>query len=157
MPDPVYPLINGVFYDRSSVELKIGGAKYTAVKAIDYDESLEPEAEYGTSPDVIGATRGKRQASGSVELYLPEFQRLLNKLGAGFYETIFQITVSYDEPALGTIVDQLVNCRIKKPSASMPDTGALTRKVDLFIFKVLWNGVDGVKNPLTGATAGAGT
>lgn len=152
-----YPFINGVLYEKSSIEIKIDGLKYTGAKAIDYDEAVEPEAEYGTSPDVIGATRGKRVATGSVELYLPEFQRLLNKLGAGFYEKIFQITVSYEEPALGTIVDQLVNCRIKKPAASMPDTGALTRKVDLFIFKILWNGVDGVTNPLTGATAGAGT
>jgi hypothetical protein len=148
MADPKYPLVNETLHEWSSVEIKFEGRKY--------DEGLDPQKQYGTSVDPIGRTRGPRDANGDIELYLEEYQRLMADMGAGFYEQTMQITVSYSEDGLSTIVDQLVDVRIKKINVSQSQgADALTRKLDLSVMKVLWNGLDGVKNPLTGASAGA--
>jgi hypothetical protein len=155
MSDPQFPLVNGTMHEWSSITLKANGKTYTRVKSINYSEKLTPTKVYGTSADAIGRTRGMREADGDLELYLDELRLIMEDLGAGFYETPFEITVAYSEDNVSTMVDTLVAARIQELGASQSQgADALTRKVGLNILKVLWNGVDGVKNPLTGVTAG---
>lgn len=156
MADPQYPLINGTMHEWSSITLKAKGKTYTRVKSINYSEKLTPTKVYGTSADVIGRTRGMREVDADLELYLDEWRLLQADLGPGFYEVPFEITVAYAEDNVSTIVDTLVGCRIQELGASQSQgADALTRKVGLSVMKLLPNGVDGVANPLTGASAGA--
>lgn len=156
MADPQYPLINGTMHEWSSVTLKVKGKIYTRVKSINYSEKLTPTKVYGTSADVIGRTRGMREVDADLELYLDEWRLLQADLGAGFYETPIEATVAYSEDNVSTVVDTLVGCRVQEVGASQSQgADALTRKVGLSVMKILWDGQDGVANPLTGTAAGA--
>jgi len=152
MSDISYPLVNGVFHEWSSVELKIKGKIYRRVKAISYQETLKPVKVYGTSADPIGRTRGMREAEGDIEIYLDEFRQIVADIGPGFYETVFDVTVSYSETAVSTVTDHLVAVRAEEVGASQSQSAdALTRKLKLNILSIKWNGVDGLKKPLSGA------
>ena len=119
---------------------------------------------FGTSAQKLGRTRGQHEASGSFELYRPEFMDLQSALqGAqainnlslapgvvpGLFEVNFGIQVTFSESAplgvagplsMPTQTDSLVGCRIVKVDQSHSQgSDALTVKCDIDIMYVAYN------------------
>lgn len=142
-----YPLVNGHRYSFSSIELKINGTKYIGVKSINYDDGLKPAQLGGTTPVMIGRTRGKYEAKGDVEFYRLEAQAVIDALGDGFYEVPFDIVVQYSENDDTTVTtDNLIGVRLESTASSNTDgPEAATLKFGLnIIVPVKWGGKNGV-------------
>lgn len=143
-----YPLINGVRFDFSSVELNLSGKFFNGIKSINYEDSLEPGKVRGNRSQVIGRTRGEYNASGSLELYALEYEELTDILqlisaGRGIYEVSFPIVVSYAEIGQRVIVDSLFGCRITKAAVQAQEgSDAITKQLDLDIMRISHGGKD---------------
>jgi hypothetical protein len=146
-----YPLINGIRHSIASVELKFNGQIYIGFKSINYEWSLEPGMVRGNHPDPVGDTLGVAEYSADAEVYLAEYNQLLQALGPGFATIHFPIIVTYSENGFDTIVDELIGCRIKKGTASQSQgSDPLVRKIEFSVLKIKPNGVDLLSVPLKG-------
>lgn len=145
-PLPQFPLINGNRFDYTSLELVVNGVPYRGVKSLDYDDELSTKKQYGTSARPLGRNRGVYDASGSIELYLEEWNAIAPQLAAlgngGIGEANFLITAIYADFGAPAITDVLTGCRVKKVSASHAQGSAeLTVKLELDIMDILRNGL----------------
>lgn len=148
-----YPLVNGVRYDHSSLDVKLAGISYLGVKSLDWNDGLEPGKGYGTAAQKLFRTRGQYDASGSLELWAAEsinFEaaQIQANSGVGFYEIVFPIDVTYvTEGGQPPFTTNLVGVRIKKRSeSSSASSEALSTKYDLDVMYIIRNGV----LPITG-------
>lgn len=152
MSTPIqYPLVNGVRHSYSSIELTLNGQIYKGFKSINYDRVRGRSMARGNSPDPLGKTRGDNEYSADCELFLAEFNLLISKLGAGYGDKLFTVTVTYSENGFDTIEDVLLGCSVDSSTASQgqgPD--ALSRKVTLNPVKIKFSGLDDLGSPLTG-------
>lgn len=152
-----FPIINGVKYDYSSVEVVCQGARFSGIKSITYSHQLDPGMAYGTSAQPSGRTRGQYSAEASMEVYKADWFDLLTLISGvqvvaglsarGFMETEFQIGVAYNEPLPALlIVDLLQGCRIKKAEhGGAEGNDPLVVKVDLSVMYIIEN----LKSPLS--------
>lgn len=148
-----YPLIAGVRYDHSSLDVKLAGNSYLGIKSLDWNDALEPGKGYGTAAQKLFRTRGQYDASGSLEMWAAEsvnFEQAQISANAntGFYEIVFPIDVTYvSEGGLAPMTTNLVGVRIKKRSeSSSAGSEPLSTKYDLDIMYIVRNGV----MPITG-------
>jgi len=145
MPVP-YPLINGVRFDFSSVEIALGPRIFNGVKEITYKHSLSPGMMSGTRAAVNGRTRGKYEPEASITFYKSEYQEFIRALGPNYMLAEWTAVVNYQElPALEIVTDTLVACRLKSAENSHSEgEEALVVKCDLTLLKVLESGLDPV-------------
>src|SRR4051812_25063026 len=137
-----YPLINGVRYSFSSIELALDGATMIGFKELSYKAALDPGEVRGAAAQLIGRTRGQFSADGALTLYRQEFDELVARLGPGFMERSFPIAAMYADEGQPTVCDQLIGCRIKNVDKSSSEgSEALTVKLDLHIMLIRFNGV----------------
>lgn len=141
----LYPLINGVRFDYSSVEINVAGVVFGGVKSINYKWTLDPGEIRGTRSQVVGRTRGQYGAEGSLEMYKLEYEQLITLLSAGgskgYAEVPFLINVGYSENVTDVMADQLIGCRLKSGENSGSEGNeALVVKCDLHIMRISENG-----------------
>lgn len=164
----VPPLINGSFFDFSSVNINlVNGVKISGFKSIAYTSEQKPGSVFGNGArQKIGRTPGQHDASGSFELYRPSFLDLvaaiqgpqaINNLSAapgafpGIFEVNFPITVSFAEgapagaayslTALPTQTDRIIGARITKIDQSHSQgSDALTVKCDFDAMYIAYAG-----------------
>lgn len=147
MAAPTYPLVNGIKYDWSCVEITLVDEVFTGVKEISYSSKTEPGEVFGTSAQKFGRTRGQNKPEASVTLYKLDYHQLIAKMGQGFHEYVFGITVNYDDGSGNVVTDKIIGCRIKGAENSHTDgTDALVMKVDLDVMAIVENGLLPVKN-----------
>lgn len=148
-----YPLINGVRHDFSSINVRIGGAsREIGLTAIDYADPLTPTMVMGNHAQTLGMTRGTQECSASIELLHSESEALIERLGDGYKEVFFDITVQYREAGSPASTHVLKGCRIKDDPRSHAQGGdALKVKIDLALLEIIRNGKRGVRSPLIGA------
>lgn len=133
-----YPLINGLAYDFSSVEITAPGGIYTDITEISYSHTLEPGELRGTSSGVLARTRGVYSAEGSLTMYLPSWQKLRSILGSAYMETAFLISASYAAFGNPLIADQLIGCRVSASEASFTQgADPLVKTIPLSIIEIL--------------------
>lgn len=110
-----YPKINGVAPDWSSVEIDLGDAGIvTGITELTYGNTLEPGVVRGTSPQKLARTRGEHDAEGSITMNLEDANDFIQKLGDGYLEAVFNITVNIRAPGATTVyTDRLIGCRMK--------------------------------------------
>jgi hypothetical protein len=149
MPVP-FPLVNGSRLSFASIEALIASNLFYGIKEISYSEMLEPGEVYGTSPQLMGRTRGQYKSEASFTLFKEEWldmQLALSTagsvLGLGWMEFPFDVVVSYAEILGGPIqTDKIRGCRVKKAEDSHSQgTDALVVKVELSTMYVLRNGL----------------
>ena len=145
---PNVPQVNGNRYSFASIDFQLLGKRYFGVKAINYSDGLDPGEVRGTAPQLIGRTKGKYSAEGSIEIYEAEFADFAAALLAagpnlgftnsvGIMEIPFEVSVSYAEENSPTITDTLVACRVKKIDKSRSEgTDPTTVKLDLHIMSI---------------------
>jgi len=147
MPAPlVYPKINGVVFDHSSVELNILNVLFYGVKSISYSHKLTPGKAKGNRAQVVGRTRGPYEAEGELELYRAEFDAmclLLSSRGKGIMEySIPVISVSFSENLIDVSQDKLIGVRLTSNEfTSTEGESPLTVKCKLDIMQLLPNGL----------------
>lgn len=141
-----YPLINGVRFDFSSVEIAIGALVFNGIKEVTYKHTLDPGMMRGARAAVMGRTRGKYDPEASITFYKSEYQDFIRALGPNYMLAEWTAVVNYQElPALQIVTDTLVQCRLKSAENSHSEgEDALVVKCDLTLLKILESGLDPV-------------
>jgi hypothetical protein len=143
-------MINGLRHDWSSVEPKINGQILQGIKSINYTSARDAGYVRGISPDPIGQTRGTNTFTADCEVYLAEWNLLLNQLGDGWGDSFFNIQVSYAEIGFDQITDLLIGCRLIGVDASQSQSAdPLSRKLTFLPTKIYYQGFDDLATPLT--------
>jgi hypothetical protein len=146
-----YPTVNGVRHSFASIELKIGTLIFVGFKSINYSRTRSRTLVRGNSPDPLGKTRGDNEYSADCELYLAEWNLLMQTLGKGYGDVLFPINVTYSENGFDTITDNLIGCTIDSTEASQSQgNDALTRKFNLMPLKILFGQTEDLASPLVG-------
>lgn len=145
------PLINGTKHQFASINVSIDGVEFNEFTKIDYKDNVERSRVEGNSRETLGFTKGGYKAEGSFSLILREFQNFIAFLGPGYYDVVFDITVSYDDDdGGGMITDEIIGCRIKEISKSgSKGTDALEVEVSLDVTKLRLGGLDPLPQPET--------
>lgn len=149
----IYPQINGVKYDFSSIELNLNGQSFVGFKSINYSRTRTRTKVYGSNSDPLAKTKGTNDYSGDCEVYLAEwnyFQQnilipyALQQTGTGGYgDVFFTVTVSYRTNTSDLISDTLAGCTLDSTEASQSQgTDALIRKMMLNPLKIYFGGVE---------------
>ena len=142
-----YPLINGLRFDYSSVEINANGSVLRGVKEISYSHKLEPGLVRGTSAQIQGRTRGQYEPEGSMTLYKQEALELIQALGGGYMEKSFDLVVHFSDFGQPLITDRVLGCRIKSEEDSHQEgSDALVTKFDLSVIAVIKGGIDPISN-----------
>jgi hypothetical protein len=160
-----FPLINGMYFSWADVEatttIVASGQPFTfvGVKAINYKASLSKQKVRGTASVSIGLTKGKYEATGDVEFYLPQANLLISTLGPGWMQSPITFQVSYvssgplGAPGSGlpqtVITDTIPPCFLTEMDASQSEGDEpLTRKFTLTIpGQILFNGIPSIVEP----------
>lgn len=150
MAGPIlYPLLNGVKHDFTSIEVVFGPHILIGFKSVNYSRTRSRSMVYGTSPDPIGKTRGKNEYKADCEIYLAEFDLVTAIPGYG--DIPFTMVVNYSTNGIDTVTDVLLNCTFDTTDASNAEgTDATVRKVELNPTKILFGGKDDMLIPLIG-------
>jgi hypothetical protein len=95
-----YPLVNGIRYDFSAIQLLASGVPLPGVNAINYSQELKGGEIRQNSPQLLGMTRGQLKCTASLDIYEDEYQNLLIAVcalngtpGSGFMEARFDVQV----------------------------------------------------------------
>jgi hypothetical protein len=146
-----YPLINGIAYDWSSVEIDFEGQIYVGVTELTYSDNLTPGPVYGTTAQKLARTRGEYTCEASATFNLADGQEFIAALGDGFGEVVFNVTVMYQEPVSEEVIThRLIGARIDPTEAGGsrgPDPLQMTHGLDLMYID--WNGYKKVAGMLT--------
>jgi hypothetical protein len=138
------PLINGSFTAFADIELNLNGLLIAGVAAIDYDDNLARSKVYGTSSVPLGLTKGKYEATGSVELYLEAANLILTTYPGTWrmVPIIFNVSyVPFTFPATPVFDVIPVAYLTKQTSSNKVGDEATTRKFELAIpGQILWGG-----------------
>lgn len=146
-----YPLINGVRYSYSSIKLTVNGKQIVGHKEVSYKQSKEPGHVRGAHPEKLGRTQGDLENEASLSLYEEEWNELLDALGDGYMDKVFDITVVYatNEDVTRIATDKILGCQIKDidKSRSQGNEG-LEVKLELDVMEIHLNGKKPLKSPL---------
>lgn len=160
----VFPLINGNYFSWADVEIVYITATgvplpFVGVKALNYKDNQSKQKVRGTASVPIGLTKGKYDATGDMEMYLPQANLLITTIGPGWKQTPLTIQASYVSsgalglPAAGlpqpVITDTIPGVFLMEMAADQAESDEpLTRKFQLLIpGQILWNGIPSVVEP----------
>lgn len=130
MPNPIlYPNINGVRYNFSSITFLASGLPVPGIVSIDYSQELKGSLVYGTLPQPIGRTRGQLKPECKFTMLQLEYANYIELLCAlngtpksGYLEVAHDILVQYQDgsgPTLGPLITDLIRgFKLEKPGHS---------------------------------------
>ena len=137
-----YPLLNGLRFDYSSVEISLNNLLFTGIKELNYKHALEPGVMRGARAGIGGMSRGRYEPDGSITFYKSEYQLFIQTLGPGYMERYFNIYATYAEAGLPPITDAVMGCRLKNAeNAHAEGEDVLVVKCDLAVTYVLEGGL----------------
>lgn len=150
IPTILYPLLNGMRFDHSSIEFGINGLPtiFAGISEVSYSHQLDGKEVRGNRPQAIGRTRGQYTCEANLTMPKAEYtvlQSILSTQGAlldqGYLEVSFDISINYGES--GTYVtDVIQGCRLKKPATDSKEGGdAVMVKIDLHPMLIIENGL----------------
>lgn len=145
MPNNKGPKVNGHRHDFSSVSIDLLG-KLSGVKEIKYGNEKAGTIDYELgSAEPSQRTRGELKPSASMTMYRGEYDKLLVRLGPGYLEKVFNITVSWSDPGTITFSDRIIGVKITKDEMGVSTGGdGAEVSIDLQPMRVLPHG----SNPL---------
>jgi hypothetical protein len=167
MPPPFpipYPLLNGNRYSFSSIGFLASGQEIVGVTSIDYDQELKPGDVYGTSPQLIGATKGQLKVTASLMMLQWEYENFITALcalngtpGSGYMEARFDYVVQFQDGVganQGPLFTHILRgCKIAKETDGYkvgPEANAT--KIELHHFYTIKSG--NLPMVVTGTSAG---
>lgn len=135
-----YPLINGLRYDWSSIELRIRGRRRKGFTEVSYTTSREHGKPGGAGDRRAGRTRGQVSDEASVTMLAEDARKLLAELGQNFGTRPFDIVVSYSE-GIRTHTDTIRGACIKSVgNAHQRGSDGLVIRLDLDPMEILIDG-----------------
>lgn len=145
-----YPLINGFRHDWSSVNLSIDGSqRQLSLQSLSYSNPRSSTAVYGTSPQKIGDTRGTEECKCSIELLFSEYRAFIKKLGPGYKDKYFDVTVSFAERGEPTYTDEIIGCRLlDDPFDGAQGNDTFKVKLELTVMRIVKDGLESTDKPL---------
>jgi hypothetical protein len=150
----IFPLINGVFFSYSNIELHIGLAgelQIAGVKTINYKDNLGRVKVRGTAMQPLGLTQGRYEANGDLELYLDAFMLMTTTLGPGWRQVPVTAVLTYGPNPLMPIpfVTDVIQFYIGEVDASQSEgEEPLSRKFTMHIpGQILRNGIPSILEP----------
>lgn len=135
------PLINGKSYENADISVNIGGIVLAGIPAIKYGEEDGIEGVFGAGRKQVSYGNGQIKPSGSITILMEEMQNILAVSPNGRIQDLplFNITVSYTDASLVTVVHRLVKCKFK---TNMIDTKtgdtSIPIEIPLFIGDIKW-------------------
>ncbi|MEM9693011.1 MAG: hypothetical protein AAGA56_10730 [Myxococcota bacterium] len=106
-----FPTINGYEYSYASIEIYIAGRVYTGVKAMNYRHSREVGDAEGSPAELLGFSRGSYNGlEGDLVMLRRTRDTMAAELGAGYFDRMWDATVSYAEEGLPLVTDELRGC-----------------------------------------------
>ena len=137
-----YPVVNGFAYSWASVRFRFDGGEVVAIKDITYSHKVDRAKLRGAGMRPLGRTRGEYEAEGSVTLFREGWDALRAKLGTGYMERRFSISVSYAEAGQPVVTDELLDCVISSVENNPSQgTDALEVSLDLDIMQLREGGI----------------
>ena len=91
----VVPLINGQAFGYAEVAFSIDGVTYTAIKSINYKDSIDRGKLRGTSMKILARTSGQYDAEADFEVAEKDFRELLALMGDGYMKKTIFVCVTY--------------------------------------------------------------
>lgn len=146
------PLINGVQHAFASIKINMLGRTLTGFVAVNYDDNVNIENNYGGGqfPDHQGV--GNYEAKATLELYQYEMVALQQAANGARVQQIppFDVNITYlATGSTQTVHDVIKNCRIKTNSRSLSQGDAKSMvTLELLCSHIDWHG----QIPGTGAT-----
>lgn len=147
-----YPDSTGARHSWQSVKAILPGGTVLGIKTCNYDRKRTRAMVMGTHPDPLGKTVGENAYTGTIDMYLAEWNQLQAALanlasaasGApGYGDVFFTVQIQYSANGFDVIQDELLGCTCDATTASQsqgPD--ALVRGIELNPLKILFNGLD---------------
>lgn len=151
VPQFPYPVINGKYFQFSSIKCLMGGKEWNDILEINYQCSREVGEVYGISPVMLGRTFGQVKASADITMYrhkLDEFLSIVDPANTGFMgvENI-PFEVGYAERFMPTMSDRIIGAQILGiENGHSQGNEPLKAKIPLSIIAVVYNG----KQPVPG-------
>jgi len=135
------PLVNGVYYDYSSIRIDIDDEPELLIKEIKYAPSVERGKVMGTSMRQLGFTRGQLSFEGSLVFSTREaFDRFLAARGERIFLDPVAFIISYGTDGQPVTTDTL-ETYIKKPQlGGSSGTDALEVSCDLDVIDITMGG-----------------
>ncbi len=129
-------LINGVSYSWSSVVFTLFGVPVQGITSIEYNRKQNKTNNYGAGVEPVSRGYGKREYSGSIEIYLEEWKKVIaaapnrDPLQIGW----FSIPVLYGNSLADATQDTLQGVEfLEDPFAAKEGDTKLTVKIPLII------------------------
>ena len=159
----LFPVLNANYFSWSSVEIRLFTPfpfTFAGVKSLNYSDNLSRKLVHGTVAVPIGVTKGKYEAKGEIELWLPQANLMITSMGLGWRQIPITIVASYISdgpfglPAAGlpqpVITDTISGCYLTGLDAAQAESDdPLSRKFGLTISnQILWNGLPSLIEPL---------
>lgn len=134
-------LINGKSYENSDIAVNIGGIILSGVTALSYGEEDSIEGIYATGRKQVSYGVGQIKPTGSITLLMEDMQNILTVAPFGRIQDLpfFNVTVSFTDVNLVTVIHRLVNCKFKsnKIDTKTGDT-SIPVELPLFIGDIKW-------------------
>lgn len=145
-------LVNGNYFSFVDITLSFDGLQLSALKSLNYSDSLGRNAVRGTSPIMLGLTTGKYEAKFDMELFLPSVALITSN--PAWRQIPHVATVSYGPNVVAPLpftIDTIAGIWLKELDATNSDSedGIVRKFTGMVTLPILWNGVPGIVWPAT--------
>lgn len=134
-------LINGKSYENADITVNIGGLPIAGITALNYTEEDDITSVFGAGRKHVSYGVGQIKTSGSITLLMEEVQNIVAVSPNGRIQDLapFNITVSFVDASLQTVVHRLVKCKFKKNvvDTKTGDT-SIPVEIPLFVGDIKW-------------------
>lgn len=145
-----YPTVQGVRMDPSSVEMKLLAPVDLIILfvSVNWKRSRSRTKLELNHPDPVGKTRGKNAYDADFELAIAEFMAIIAKLGPGYGDIPFDISLNITENGFDPVNVMIYNCTLDEDDGGASGSDPLKRKTALSPTKIKVNGLDDLSIPL---------
>ena len=133
-------MIDGIQYGWGNITVILFGSPVIGITKVEYKTTQKKENIYGFGRDVIGRGYGNFEYTGSIEIYLEEWIKIINASPTGDALQIppFNMTVLYSGVGVVPSKDKLYNCEfLESPLTS--SQGDTSIKITI---PIIFSGID---------------
>jgi len=137
-----YPDVQGRAHEHSSAEIQLNGRIFTAISAVDWDESLTPVKGRGTRPEPLYRTLGEYDCEASITMPLKEYAEFIAFLGDGYGGVSFNVVITYSDEGVDPTTVKFIGARVENPSGGSETGGdPVMIEIGLNVMRIEMNGL----------------
>ncbi len=139
-------LVNGYEYDYNCIEFSVNGQVFVGIQSIDYTETMDRAAVRGTSPKVLGFTRGQYNCEGSFEMLYRDYMAMTSVM-ANKFDANLTATITFSNPGDTPSVNEIIGMKLTETGKSYAvGTDAMIVSCSFVAIEVKENGKSSVAN-----------